>query len=99
MKILHSEIDIAAEPISGVDPSQSIRSFACRNSQMMGTVDDARHHAFGPAFALTETGSNPALTAGIRARLLELGVPVHDSCSPELMDLVAWHRVKPAKAA
>lgn len=53
----------------------------------------------GYASSLIETGTDPARMAGIRARLGELGIPVYDAFSPELMDLIAWHRVKVARAA
>lgn len=49
--------------------------------------------------SLIETGTDPARMGAIRARLTELGIPAHDAFSPELMDMIAWHRVKLAKAS
>jgi S-(hydroxymethyl)glutathione synthase len=50
------------------------------------------------ASSLIETGTDPARMGAIRARLSELGIPVYDAFSPELMDVIAWHRVKLAKS-
>ncbi|SCB36174.1 S-(hydroxymethyl)glutathione synthase [Rhizobium hainanense] len=44
--------------------------------------------------SLMETGMSPSLTSGIRTRLKEAGIPAYDAFSPELMDIIAWHKVK-----
>ena len=55
-----------------------------------------------PAFAafvssLVEQGTKPVLMSAVRERLQAQGLPSHDAFSPELMDLIAWHRVKLAR--
>lgn len=48
--------------------------------------------------SIIETGASPSRMAAIRHRLAALGIPAWDAFSPELMDLIAWHRVKLAGA-
>jgi S-(hydroxymethyl)glutathione synthase len=48
--------------------------------------------------SIIETGASPSRMAAIRRRLDDLGIPAWDAFSPELMDLIAWHRVKLARA-
>lgn len=55
--------------------------------------------ALMPEFAafvssLVETGTSPSLTAAIRQRLGRLHISCYDGFSPELMDIIAWHRRK-----
>jgi S-(hydroxymethyl)glutathione synthase len=49
--------------------------------------------------SLIEAGENPSHMKAIRKRLSELGVPPYDAFSPELMDIIAWHKVKINKHA
>jgi S-(hydroxymethyl)glutathione synthase len=44
--------------------------------------------------SLIEAGGNPSNMRAIRRRLAELGIPSYDAFSPELMDIIAWHKVK-----
>ena len=44
--------------------------------------------------SLVESGLSPTLMYVLREGLRRAGVPAHDSFSPELMDVIAWHRVK-----
>jgi len=44
--------------------------------------------------SLIEAGGNPSHMKAIRKRLAELGIPSYDAFSPELMDIIAWHKVK-----
>lgn len=44
--------------------------------------------------SLVETGMPAALMAAVRRRLGEAGIPVYDAFSPEIMDVIAFHRVK-----
>lgn len=44
--------------------------------------------------SIIETGTSPSLMAAIRNRLAALGLPSFDAFSPELMDIIAWHKVK-----
>ena len=53
----------------------------------------------GPEFAgfvssLIESGTSPSLMEAIRAGLASLSIPAYDAFSPEIMDLIAWHRRK-----
>lgn len=48
--------------------------------------------------SIIEAGASPSNMAAIRRRLAELGIPAWDAFSPELMDLIAWHRIKLARA-
>lgn len=44
--------------------------------------------------SLIEAGVNPAHMTSIRKRLRALGIPAYDAFSPEIMDVIAWHRLK-----
>jgi S-(hydroxymethyl)glutathione synthase len=48
--------------------------------------------------SLIETGTSPSLMTSARKQLSASGIPAYDAFSPELMDIIAWHRVKLAKA-
>ncbi|NSL21214.1 SRPBCC family protein [Agrobacterium tumefaciens] len=48
--------------------------------------------------SLVESGTSPSSMYAIRRQFRELAIPVYDAFSPELMDVIAWHRVKLAKA-
>jgi S-(hydroxymethyl)glutathione synthase len=47
--------------------------------------------------SIIETGANPSEIVAVRRRLQTLGIPAYDAFSPELMDIIAWHRVKIGK--
>jgi S-(hydroxymethyl)glutathione synthase len=49
--------------------------------------------------SLVESGLSPTVTHAVRTRLAHAGIPTFDQFSPEIMDLVAWHRVKLRPAA
>lgn len=44
--------------------------------------------------SLIESGVSPTRMAAIRSSLARRGIPAFDAFSPEIMDLIAWHRVK-----
>ena len=44
--------------------------------------------------SIIEAGTAPSLMAFVRARLRTLGISAYDAFSPEIMDIIAWHRVK-----
>lgn len=44
--------------------------------------------------SLIETGTDPARMVAIRKRLSDLQIPPYDAFSPEIMDVIAWHRSK-----
>src|SRR5882724_3416617 len=44
--------------------------------------------------SVIETGTSPTLMSSVRSRLHALGIPAYDAFSPEIMDVIAWHRVK-----
>jgi S-(hydroxymethyl)glutathione synthase len=44
--------------------------------------------------SIIEAGAMPEQMAAVRARIAKLGLPAFDAFSPEIMDLIAWHRVK-----
>jgi S-(hydroxymethyl)glutathione synthase len=48
--------------------------------------------------SIIETGTSPWRMAAIRRKLADLGIPAFDAFSPELMDLIAWHRIKIARS-
>ncbi|MBY0401106.1 GFA family protein, partial [Myxococcota bacterium] len=48
--------------------------------------------------SIIEAGASPSRMAAIRRQLAALGIPAWDSFSPELMDLIAWHRLKIARS-
>jgi S-(hydroxymethyl)glutathione synthase len=49
--------------------------------------------------SVVETGTSPSLMSSIRSRLQALGIPAYDAFSPEIMDVIAWHRVKVERSA
>ncbi len=44
--------------------------------------------------SIIEKGASPSEMYAVRRRLKALQIPAYDAFSPELMDLIAWHRVK-----
>lgn len=58
-----------------------------------GIVCDAPEFA-GFVSSIIETGTDPASMAAVRSRLSELSIPAFDAFSPELMDIIAWHKRK-----
>ncbi|NSY39357.1 SRPBCC family protein [Leisingera sp. ANG59] len=48
--------------------------------------------------SLVETGTEPARMGAIRAQLSDAGIPSYDAFSPEIMDMIAWHKVKLAES-
>ena len=44
--------------------------------------------------SVIESGTSPSKMEAIRDRLKAVGVPTYDAFSPELMDVIAWHKVK-----
>ncbi len=48
--------------------------------------------------SVIETGTDPSRMAAIRAALANAGVPAFDAFSSEIMDLIAWHRMKLARS-
>jgi S-(hydroxymethyl)glutathione synthase len=48
--------------------------------------------------SLVEAGMSPSFMDPIRKQLGRLAIPAYDAFSPELMDIIAWHKVKLAKA-
>jgi S-(hydroxymethyl)glutathione synthase len=44
--------------------------------------------------SIIESGTSPTQMRAVRKSLNALGIPAYDSFSPELMDLIAWHKVK-----
>lgn len=47
--------------------------------------------------SLVEQGISPTAMAAIRLHLAGLGIAAHDGFSPEIMDMIAWHRGKIAR--
>lgn len=47
--------------------------------------------------SIVEAGADPTQMAAVRGQLRELGIAAYDAFSPELMDIIAWHKVKIAK--
>ena len=48
--------------------------------------------------SLVETGTPATHMVSVRETLAKAGIPAYDAFSPELMDIIAWHKVKLAKA-
>jgi S-(hydroxymethyl)glutathione synthase len=44
--------------------------------------------------SIIEAGANPSEMGAVRRRLSQLGIDTYDAFSPELMDIIAWHKVK-----
>jgi S-(hydroxymethyl)glutathione synthase len=51
------------------------------------------------ASSLVESGTSPSSMHAIRRQLRGLSIPAYDTFSPELMDVIAWHRVKLAQSS
>lgn len=61
----------------------------------LGIEGDAPAPEFaGFVSSLIETGENPSNMRAIRSRLTSLDIQPYDGFSPELMDIIAWHKVK-----
>ncbi|MFD2055800.1 SRPBCC family protein [Mesorhizobium calcicola] len=48
--------------------------------------------------SLVETGTPATHMVSVRGALGSAGIPAYDAFSPELMDIIAWHKVKLTKA-
>ena len=48
--------------------------------------------------SLVESGTSPSFMSAIRKQLQGLSIPSYDAFSPELMDIIAWHKVKLARS-
>ncbi len=48
--------------------------------------------------SLVENGTPATSMAGVRTALRKAGIAAYDAFSPELMDIIAWHKVKLARA-
>jgi S-(hydroxymethyl)glutathione synthase len=48
--------------------------------------------------SILEAGASPSRMVAIRRALAARGIPAWDAFSPELMDVIAWHRVKLARS-
>ncbi|MEF0941880.1 GFA family protein [Rhizobium sp. BR 362] len=48
--------------------------------------------------SLIEMGASPSSTAAIRRQVAAARIPIYDSFSPEIMDVIAWHKAKLEKA-
>lgn len=46
--------------------------------------------------SLIEQGVQPSIMQAVRGELREAGIPTYDAFSPEIMDLIAWHKIKAA---
>jgi S-(hydroxymethyl)glutathione synthase len=57
-------------------------------------ADMPRPEFAGFTSSLIEAGENPSHMAAIRKRLSALDIPFYDAFSPEIMDIIAWHKVK-----
>jgi S-(hydroxymethyl)glutathione synthase len=44
--------------------------------------------------SIIEAAQSPSSMYAVRKRLAHLGIPSYDAFSPELMDIIAWHKVK-----
>ena len=47
--------------------------------------------------SIIECGASPSKMEAVRATLSRKGIPFYDAFSPELMDIIAWHKVKIGK--
>lgn len=44
--------------------------------------------------SVVEAGASPSEMEAVRTALAEAGIPAYDAFSPEIMDVIAWHKVK-----
>ncbi len=49
--------------------------------------------------SLIESGTQPSQMHAVRGQLKQAGIPAYDAFSPEIMDVIAWHKVKLRAAA
>ncbi len=66
--------------------------------ELAGTPPPAPEFA-GFVSSLIETGTSPTKMVALRAALAATAIPAYDAFSPEIMDLIAWHRVKITREA
>lgn len=60
----------------------------------LGDAPPPRVEFAGFVSSLIESGVSPTRMAAVRATLGRAGIAAFDAFSPEIMDLIAWHRVK-----
>ena len=79
------------------DPDHHFFGLAFMHPELSGERAGAPEFA-GFVSSIIESGTSPTKMRAVRRSLLALGIPAYDAFSPELMDLIAWHKVKLKKA-
>ncbi|MEV5020437.1 SRPBCC family protein [Sphingobium sp. LMA1-1-1.1] len=65
----------------------------------LGNVPPRAPEFAGFVSSIVETGTPASKMSGIRRQLADNNIAAYDAFSPELMDLIAWHKVKISRAA
>jgi S-(hydroxymethyl)glutathione synthase len=77
-----------------LDPDHHVFGLCFIHPELAVTGSAGRPEFAGFVSSLIESGTHPAQMFAIRAMLSRQNIPAHDAFSPELMDVIAWHRRK-----
>ncbi len=92
-------LDCGAHMIGRVeDPDHHFFGLAFIHPELSGATPPKIEFA-GFVSSIIEAGANPAQMHAVRKTLRAHAIPAYDAFSPELMDVIAWHKVKMRKHA
>lgn len=87
----HCGVHLYGAPL---DPDHHFFGLCFVHPELATTGSAGRPEFAGFVSSLIESGTDPARMVAIRSALAAQGIPAHDAFSPELMDIIAWHRRK-----
>lgn len=91
--------DCGAHMIGKVsDPDHHFFGLAFIHPELSGAAPQEPEFA-GFVSSIIEAGASPTRMHAVRNTLQAHGIPAYDAFSPELMDVIAWHKVKMRKHA
>lgn len=89
--------DCGAHMIGRVsDPDHHFFGLAFLHPELSGAAPQKPEFA-GFVSSIIEAGASPTYMRAVRKTLSAHGVPAYDAFSPEVMDVIAWHKVKMQK--
>jgi S-(hydroxymethyl)glutathione synthase len=94
----HACRDCGAHMIGKVsDPDHHFYGLAFIHPELSGAAPKPEFAGF--VSSIIEAGASPTQMRAVRKTLQAKGIPAYDAFSPELMDVIAWHKVKMKKHA
>jgi S-(hydroxymethyl)glutathione synthase len=79
---------------SVADPDHHFFGLAFIHPELASDQAGSSPEFAGFVSSVIETGTSPSLMSAVRRRLTALQIPAFDAFSPELMDIIAWHKCK-----